>query len=443
MNDKEFPSTEHTATLQDTIANSADLEITGNVTKPATEDKLVQTDDVGKDDVGNNDGESSDDSFVEDTDWEQPSHSKQRRKHPNPRKRATPRRIVTNKTLSLRKNPTKIIKQQVKKKVDPAVVAVDRKRKLEEFGKMKLKDLRKQAKAADPTENDAAQPGDAQGKPDKPPPKPRLGRPKKNLEYRNLNTLALECKYCFEQFKGIAELINHVSMIHNDKEDYKKFIEDLVGKPYKDLFVCELCGMIFRQVYWLRRHVRQEHKEESEFETYMMKLGGKILPNAAQKARKTYHCKFCSMSSPTGFDVYEHMKMKHSDEPEYKAAETEICDAIRVKCKLCDKTFLNPKYISTHMKLTHSNETHVCCICNSVFKNKYLLKGHMKAVHMDKKDKLKLMCDRCPSTFSNVHKLQMHIRQVSVFPTSKHDTLFSFSRLTCKAIESENKTGVH
>ena len=108
--------------------------------------------------------------------------------------------------------------------------------------------------------------------------------------------------------------------------------------------------------------------------------------NAQKEAKKQSYliCKKCN-------------KKYISSKPYQKHINQESCKAqpkIRIKCDLCDKTFIRPQHLDDHMNFKHLKKELPCHLCEKVFLSRMPLRNHIKTKHSDVKN-VRLQCDQC------------------------------------------------
>ena len=94
----------------------------------------------------------------------------------------------------------------------------------------------------------------------------------------------------------------------------------------------------------------------------------------------------------------------------------------KMKCKYCESTFGEPKYLNRHIKNCHNEKRLKCKICNYKSNVNYNMKRHMKKHEREKNSQSKrfresYFCDKCETEFQNqdefnFHKEQLHADQM-------------------------------
>ena len=79
----------------------------------------------------------------------------------------------------------------------------------------------------------------------------------------------------------------------------------------------------------------------------------------------------------------------------------------RIKCGLCDKTFIYKSHLKDHMDEKHDKKSFECHICNKMFNGRTQLVNHIRFKHVNVNQELK--CDACNKSFKYKHSLDEHI----------------------------------
>ena len=127
-------------------------------------------------------------------------------------------------------------------------------------------------------------------------------------------------------------------------------------------YVCELCGMSYKQVVNLRKHERLKH-DRNRLRT------SRALVDYFDKAGNP--CVYCGKRFKTWKILRVHINMIHSSLPP------------SFLCEQCGNTFKSSSNLNQHRRGMHIRNQYVCGLCNKEFNYQISLKRHMNKMHSD------------------------------------------------------------
>lgn len=170
----------------------------------------------------------------------------------------------------------------------------------------------------------------------------------------------------------------------------------------KPKFECEICGLHLKTKGSLNVHKKRHLKqyvakcEECQMgfvtnQEYSNHMGFKHGPG-------NHVCNICGRSCYDKAALQGHMA-RHADD---YGSDTNI------KCQICDKTFLQTKYLKHHMWRKHENggQSYVCHLCGKKVNSKRSLRDHTY-IHQGIKP---LECTECGKSFGLRTTLKLHMR---------------------------------
>ena len=83
---------------------------------------------------------------------------------------------------------------------------------------------------------------------------------------------------------------------------------------------------------------------------------------------------------------------------------------MKLKCEMCDQGFTHKGALKLHQYNVHNGMEFECHVCKQVYKRKHTLNEHFKARHDDKAEKVK--CDLCDKSFINTGSKNKHMKNV-------------------------------
>lgn len=228
---------------------------------------------------------------------------------------------------------------------------------------------------------------------------------------------------------------------------------------------CKTCGMIFNTHYLAKRHMRNVHATEKNYECEIcqQRFASPVYLNAHKRyhtGERSHICSFCGKGFITGSDLYHHEKI-HQNKRAYKCDKCpkafntssdlhkhKLCVHIdrgewKYVCTYCNRRFPLKTNLDAHTK-THTGERNFAChLCNHKCVNRSVLLRHITShsnvrlfkcnvcvmeykyqksldVHMAKAHGIgdakiperikKYFCHICPKSYFANNKLQKHIR---------------------------------
>lgn len=228
---------------------------------------------------------------------------------------------------------------------------------------------------------------------------------------------------------------------------------------------CKTCGMIFNTHYLAKRHMRNVHATEKNYqcEICQQRFASPVYLNAHKRyhsGERSHICSFCGKGFITGSDLYHHEKI-HLNKRAYKCDKCpkafntssdlhkhKLCVHIdrsewKYVCAYCNRRFPLKTNLDAHTK-THTGERNFAChLCNHRCVNRSVLLRHITShsnvrlfkctvcvmeykyqksldVHMTKAHGIgdakiperikKYFCHICPKSYFANNKLQKHIR---------------------------------
>jgi len=183
------------------------------------------------------------------------------------------------------------------------------------------------------------------------------------------------------------------------------------------LLICDLCGGLFETKKELDGHRKAEHDttEEQEEENDLLGRSLEELREGEIGGKKKTQCKFCGKWCQ---EIEAHTRRMHGQ-----------VQRERVKCDLCEKTFVCKQGLQRHRQFMHnikskkkkkgeeeSEETYECC--GRIFKHKASYMSHKGRLHNKDPNKpeyykkLMLICPHCGEERSGRYGLKKHIENV-------------------------------
>ncbi|XP_055606863.1 zinc finger protein 714-like [Uranotaenia lowii] len=237
----------------------------------------------------------------------------------------------------------------------------------------------------------------------------------------------IECKICQKLFGNQGNLARH--MLQHSNEN-----------PYK----CEQCGMEFRIVTDMKRHVLFEHEgieawhcnqcdlslpDRNAYTKHRIEVHRNRNPNPGPKNAYLFRCKLCSETPNNKFELISHIRSAHSKE-EYPM----------LQCPKCPQKCLTSQLLASHKYHVHQGDEskRVCVVCGASFRNMQLLNRHLSVKHGAEKKYRCKVCDRRFSCPANMHR-HMNIHE----KVRKYECQFCDRRFSQKSGLANHTRNIH
>ena len=167
------------------------------------------------------------------------------------------------------------------------------------------------------------------------------------------------CKFCDSRWVSHLSLELHLAVEHN-----------------KLMVVCEVCGSVLRDKYYLSSHMKQVHEKTRSVVCHIcarvLSTKGRLNEHLAAVhgiGEKKYQCDICQERFAAKQMLNEHFEKVHDTDNVYQ-------------CSYCPKTFQVKGYLRTHVKNIHGNhKPNKCDVCDAAFLTKRDLLKHKSSVH--------------------------------------------------------------
>jgi len=207
-------------------------------------------------------------------------------------------------------------------------------------------------------------------------------------------------------------------------------------------FSCDVCYMIFVDIYSLKKHQLTHHVEDSEFKCDQCPFVTdqfanltrhiKLSTHGGQKETKpSYECSFCEKSFPS----QKRLKKHESVHPEYKGEKVEK----PFTCDICPKSFYDNTEFKRHKNFHEGIKPFLCDLCPYTSSTKRRLKEHTMIHHPDSlpNDVPKnFICDICSKSFGCKSYLNRHISR-----EHKRDKIFNCDHCNYETTHSSSLKG--
>ncbi|XP_054742733.1 serendipity locus protein delta-like [Anastrepha obliqua] len=165
----------------------------------------------------------------------------------------------------------------------------------------------------------------------------------------------VNCHVCNKIFKNKTQRRRHVNVVH---------------KPTKQIWKCEICGITTKDEEYLELH-KNIHEGKSDLE-----------------------CRYCNKRYTRKINVIRHMH-KHWDKKKFQ-------------CERCGLRFSErPIYYNHRLQHEAEEDPLICEVCNQSFKTRRTYRNHLW-VHRE--DRPRYSCEICGKTFVEKYTLKVHLR---------------------------------
>nr|XP_023013863.1 zinc finger protein 91-like isoform X1 [Leptinotarsa decemlineata] len=211
-----------------------------------------------------------------------------------------------------------------------------------------------------------------------------------------------KCKHCPKTFESQSGFVKHVK-----RHSLEKILQLAVSKPERwsktckryrisnkgDLFLCEVCGSVFRSLKFFERH-KQSHKKQCQCE-FCGRLFGHMetLHHHSQFHTESakFQCEICGKSFLMMRQFLRHRKI-HAQEPS------------SFLCETCGRSFNTKDGFSKHRRI-HRKKAYECLVCGMNFSLVEYYDDHMK-----RHKKRPFKCTVCPLDFTQDKHLKSHMQ---------------------------------
>ena len=145
--------------------------------------------------------------------------------------------------------------------------------------------------------------------------------------------------------------------------------------------MCNQCGSFFKRTNELRDYVFTAHegglyKCHECHESHGFKSKSALQNHIRNKHSKQFlhKCRFCDFGKDDRRDVSDHELRKH----EHRLSAEEKAELHeRSKCKRCDKSYYNQRYLKEHIKTCSKAKSLSCPKCQKKYKHNKILQAHI------------------------------------------------------------------
>jgi len=220
-----------------------------------------------------------------------------------------------------------------------------------------------------------------------------------------------KCEICVEAFKTEAKFKKHISSHSNPKEEqqYPKmcdqcgFVATYKGslrkhKQFKHDYstqTCEICSKGFSGTFKLRLHMNRIHKNGNKCCRQVFEDKGDLKIHISRHIKQKSNllkCDECDYTGKTKYNVTSHRKLRHD-------SQTHVCD-------ICSTDFNGLIKLQVHRRRFHS-ESIACLECDEYFKRSNMSR-HMLKAHTKDNEK-KYQCDKCGRGFIDITRYSVHM----------------------------------
>ena len=242
-----------------------------------------------------------------------------------------------------------------------------------------------------------------------------------------------KCKFnCNLKYTYDCHLFNHQNKFDHQNEFNRQnnIIEQTKIEEQnesKESVICDVCGMEFKELSFLKYHIKFIHKGIKRFkcESCEKDFGNKNNLTRHQEAFheniKKYKCEKCEKAFTTKRKLNLHQEPKKMC---LVCGKNFSSDGLRIHmishseernaiCHFCSKTYKTTCQLKAHIKVIHEGikkiGNHKCHLCPYATTNKQVLHDHILGVHKGIKDHV---CGDCGAAYFTKHGLTKHIKRV-------------------------------
>ncbi|XP_071085195.1 uncharacterized protein [Haliotis cracherodii] len=166
-----------------------------------------------------------------------------------------------------------------------------------------------------------------------------------------------------------------------------------VSDPVQIHSSCKFCTKSFPDPLLLADHTRNIHKSQPQYMDFVRE----------NRCKMKLKCNLCVEDRFYGrWESFgQHMRDIHTEKLIGESVQ-------KIKCTLCDKTWVNQNKYDRHLKAAHGSERYLCHLCPATFKWESSLQCHIKGIHEKEMDH---SCEICGATFSRKSYVKNHIRK--------------------------------
>jgi hypothetical protein len=231
----------------------------------------------------------------------------------------------------------------------------------------------------------------------------------------------LKCELCDRTFDNFKALNTHKTRLHEAQNI--------------DRSGCEICGMTFTTLHYLKQHIEKEHASKEDIEKIKC------------------HCEKCNKTFPTSVALNEHLvacldgenpaknfKCDNCQEDNWHSAIAlrkhiaEVHGNVRDVCDICGVILKSAHYLELHKQKVHGvNATYTPCDkCGKVLPQDQI-KKHISLVHENYRP---FKCKECPSAYAQYALLKRHMNGKHLRDTQYKCQQCNYSTFTPGAIRT-------